>query len=90
MNAARELSVLITMGARGRHKSEVILPKLEADIRSLVDVQAQADPKFQSTFLYARISSNSKFGMFILHRQKCRNMYVSRFSFSVNITQSFL
>ena len=34
--------------------------------------------------------SNSKFGMFILHRQKCRNMYVSRFSFSVNITQSFL
>jgi len=36
------------------------------------------------------ISSNSKFGMFILHRQKCRNMYVSRFSFSVNITQSFL
>jgi len=36
-------------GARGRHKSEVILPNLEADIRSLVNVQAQADPKFQST-----------------------------------------
>ena len=35
-------------------------------------------------------SSNSKFGMFILHRQKCRNMYMARFSFSVNITQSFL
>ncbi len=34
--------------------------------------------------------SNSKFGMFILHRQKCRNIYVSRFYFSVNITQSFL
>jgi len=34
--------------------------------------------------------SNSKFGMFILHRQKCRNMCMSRFSFSVNITQSFL
>lgn len=47
-------------GARGRHKSEVILPKLEADIRSLVDVQAQADPKFQSTFLYARISARAR------------------------------
>jgi len=45
--------------ARGRHKSEEILPNLEADIRSLVDAQAQADPKFQSTFLYARISARA-------------------------------
>lgn len=45
--------------ARGRHKSEEILPNIEADIRSLVDAQAQADPKFQSTFLYARISALS-------------------------------
>jgi hypothetical protein len=37
--------------ARGRHKSEQVLPNLEADIRSLVDTQAQADPKLQSTFL---------------------------------------
>jgi len=43
--------------ARGRHKSETILTNLETDIRNLVDVQAQADPKFQSTFLYARISA---------------------------------
>jgi hypothetical protein len=45
--------------ARGRHKSEEILPNIEADIRSLVDAQAQADPKFQSTFLYARISARA-------------------------------
>jgi Rhodopirellula transposase DDE domain len=45
--------------ARGRHKSEEKLPDLEADIRSLVDAQAQADPKFQSTFLYARISARA-------------------------------
>jgi hypothetical protein len=45
--------------ARGRHKSEEKLPNLETDIRSLVDVQAQADPKFQSTFLYARISARA-------------------------------
>lgn len=43
--------------ARGRHKSEAVLANLETDIRSLVDVQAQADPKFQSTFLDARISA---------------------------------
>jgi hypothetical protein len=36
---------------RGRHKSEVVLVNSAADIASLVDRQAQADPKFQSTFL---------------------------------------
>lgn len=45
--------------ARGRHKTEEILPNIEADIRILVDAQAQADPKFQSTFLYARISARA-------------------------------
>ncbi|MDF5732767.1 MAG: hypothetical protein PUP92_33450 [Rhizonema sp. PD38] len=47
--------------ARGRHNSVEILPNLEADIRSLVDAQAQADPKFQSTFLFlsARISARA-------------------------------
>jgi hypothetical protein len=45
--------------ARGRHKSEEILANLETDIRTLVDVQAQADPKFQSRFLYARISARA-------------------------------
>lgn len=45
--------------ARGRHKSIEILPNLESDIRSLVDAKAQTDPKFQSTFLYARISARA-------------------------------
>ena len=45
--------------ARGRHNSIKILPNLESDIRSLVDAQAQADPKFQSPFLYARISARA-------------------------------
>jgi hypothetical protein len=43
--------------ARGRHKSETVLKDLEADIRELVDDKAQADPKFQSTFLYSRMSA---------------------------------
>ena len=45
--------------ARGRDKSEEKLPNLEADIRSLVDQHTQADPKFQSTFAYARISARA-------------------------------
>ena len=45
--------------ARGRHKSETMLPNLEMDIRALVDMQSQADPKFQSTFLYTRISARA-------------------------------
>ena len=45
--------------ARGRHKSEQVLPNLETDIRSLVDAQAQADPKLKSSFLYARISARA-------------------------------
>jgi hypothetical protein len=35
------------------------LPNLEADIHALVDAQAQADPKFQSPFLYVRISARA-------------------------------
>lgn len=46
-------------GARGRHKSEEKLPSLEADIRALVERHTQADPKFQSTFAYARISARA-------------------------------
>ncbi len=46
-------------GARGRQKSEVVLPNLETDIRSMVDMQSQADPKFQSTFLYAKVSARA-------------------------------
>jgi len=45
--------------ARGRDNSVEILSNLESDIHSLVDAQAQADPKFQSTFLYARISARA-------------------------------
>lgn len=45
--------------ARGRHRSEAKLPNLEADIRELVEAQSQADPKFQSTFAYARISARA-------------------------------
>ena len=44
---------------RGRSKSEAIFPDLETDLRAIVDGQSQADPKLQSTFLYARISARA-------------------------------
>ena len=45
--------------ARGNQKTEEKLPKLEADMRALADPQSQADPKFQSTFLYTRITAKA-------------------------------
>ena len=45
--------------ARGRQKSEELQPKLAIDILSLVEGKSQADPKFQSTFAYARISARA-------------------------------
>ncbi len=43
--------------ARGNHKTETKSPELEADIRALADPESQADPKFQSPFLYTRITA---------------------------------
>jgi hypothetical protein len=45
--------------ARGRRKTEVNQPQLEAELRSLVDEKAQADPSFKSVFCYARISASA-------------------------------
>lgn len=44
---------------RGRKKTEKILLNLEEDIKSLVEIYSQADPKFQSTFAYAKISARA-------------------------------
>ena len=43
--------------ARGNHKTETKSPELEADIRALADPESQADPNFQSPFLYTRITA---------------------------------
>ena len=45
--------------ARGRHASETTLPNLVADIEELVEGKAQADPKFQTTFRYMRVSARA-------------------------------
>jgi hypothetical protein len=43
--------------ARGRKKSEDKSPRLAEDIRTLVEPTAQADPKFQTTLAYTRITA---------------------------------
>ena len=43
--------------ARGNRRTEVKQPKLERDIRSLAEPQSQQDPKFQSPFLYTRMTA---------------------------------
>jgi len=43
--------------ARGNRRTEVKQPSLERDIRSLAEPQSQQDPKFQSPFLYTRMTA---------------------------------
>ena len=45
--------------ARGRKKTEELLPNLETDISNLIDNYSQADPKFQSTFAYTKVSARA-------------------------------
>jgi hypothetical protein len=44
---------------RGRKKSEELCPNLEEHIHRLVEPQAQADPKFQTTLAYTRITAKA-------------------------------
>ena len=54
--------------ARGRKKTEVLLPNLEQDIRDLVDGEAQVDPKFQTTFRYLKVSAQAVRDQLILEK----------------------
>ena len=53
------ITCLGNFSARGNHKTEEKLPELEADIRALANPESQADPKFQSSFLYTRITAKA-------------------------------
>jgi len=44
---------------RGRKKTEERCPKLEDHIHRLVDPQAQADPKFQTTLAFTRVTAKA-------------------------------
>jgi hypothetical protein len=44
---------------RGRKKTEELCPQLEDHVHRLVEPQAQADPKFQTTLAYTRITAKA-------------------------------
>ncbi len=44
---------------RGNRKTEEKLPQLEQDIRDLAEPESQQDPKFQSSFLYTRMTAKA-------------------------------
>ncbi len=44
---------------RGRKKWEEKLPKLEEDIRALVEPHSQADPKMKSSLVYTKITAKA-------------------------------
>jgi transposase len=45
--------------SRGRKKTEEHTPQLVEEIRRIVEPQAQADPKFQTTFAFTRITARA-------------------------------
>ena len=47
------------MNLRGRKKTEELCPELEDHIHRLVEPQAQADPKFQTTLAFTRITAKA-------------------------------
>jgi len=54
--------------ARGNKKTEEKLPQLERDIRDLAEPHSQQDPKFQSPFLYTRITAAAMRQALIEHK----------------------
>lgn len=44
---------------RGRKKVETLLPHLAEDISEMVEGEAQADPKFQTSFCYLKVSAQA-------------------------------
>lgn len=50
---------LDNFSARGNKKTEQKLPHLEQDLRDLAEPHSQQDPKFQSPFLYTRMTATA-------------------------------
>ena len=81
--------------ARGRKKSEVLLPQLEQRIRELAESKAQVDPKFQTSLTYTRITAkrvrdellkDEDFASSVPNRQTIGTM-LNRFGFSLKRVQ---
>ena len=53
------IKCLNNYSARGNKKTEEKMPELADDIRSIVDPKSQADPKYQTSFQYTRITAKA-------------------------------
>jgi hypothetical protein len=53
------ITCMDNFSARGNRKTEAKFPELEADIRALAEPESQVDPKFQSPFLYTRMTAKA-------------------------------
>jgi Rhodopirellula transposase DDE domain len=53
------ITCMDNFSARGNRKTEAKSPELEADIRALAGPESQTDPKFQSPFLYTRMTAKA-------------------------------
>jgi hypothetical protein len=53
------IKCLNNYSTRGNKKTEEKMPELADDIRSIVDSKSQTDPKFQTLFLYTRITAKA-------------------------------
>jgi len=51
------IPIVDNFSARGRKRAEEKLPNLLSDIGAIADAQSQADPTFQTTRLYTRLSA---------------------------------
>jgi len=56
---------------RGRKKVETLLPNLAQDICELVEGEAQADPKFQTSFRYLKVSAQAVRDKLIIEKGYC-------------------
>jgi|TARA_B110000263_G_C15247737_1_gene482546 hypothetical protein len=53
------ITCVARFSARGNRRSEAKQPSLEHDLRPLAEPESQVDPKFQSPFLYTRITAKA-------------------------------
>lgn len=59
MEIETQIVCIDNFSARGRKKTEELLPNLETDIHELINEKTQADPKFRTPFRYSRISARA-------------------------------
>jgi Rhodopirellula transposase DDE domain len=56
--------------SRGRHKTEEKFPELTAEIQALVEPESQADPKFQTSLAFTRMTAKAVYEQLVAKTQQ--------------------